>query len=367
MLNGRSIPVLLATALVAGWGQAAEPLTLDLQTDCKVQTSMVMVANVAHLSGGDSALREQIAGLDLADMKVGEQNLSVTRRVVEYRLQLAGIDPGKVRIIGAERTNITQDRRKITAEEVVTAARTELLRWLTVSQETVTVELAKPVVVGLPEVPVGEIVTISASPYVKPVGIGRIQMHVAISTVNENLLGLKVDLEVKPINRSASAAGQAPANGVIPAQAAVTNAMSRMDPLPANPVIPAVVNQPLNGAPPSQSQPSSVIPGVANQFTPGVPASQNQPLSVVPAAANQVGTITQVNTSVPTNPNAILIHPRQRVTMLVHSGGLNVSTVGEAQQDGRLGQTIMVQNVDSKKMINARVTGPDTVEIQLDR
>jgi hypothetical protein len=61
----------------------------------------------------------------------------------------------------------------------------------------------------------------------------------------------------------------------------------------------------------------------------------------------------------------VIIQPRQRVQIEIHTGGLKVSTAGEAQQAGRLGQTIFVQNVDSKKVLSARVSGPGTVEIDL--
>ncbi|VTT97929.1 : SAF_2 [Gemmataceae bacterium] len=61
----------------------------------------------------------------------------------------------------------------------------------------------------------------------------------------------------------------------------------------------------------------------------------------------------------------VLVRPRQRVTMQVRSGALTVTAVGEAQQEGRLGQTVLVQNVDSKKTVTARVTGPGVVDIEL--
>ena len=61
----------------------------------------------------------------------------------------------------------------------------------------------------------------------------------------------------------------------------------------------------------------------------------------------------------------LMIRPRQRVEMRVTSGGLTVTAAGEAQQAGKLGQIILVQNVDSKKTVSARVTGPGTVEVDL--
>jgi flagella basal body P-ring formation protein FlgA len=60
-----------------------------------------------------------------------------------------------------------------------------------------------------------------------------------------------------------------------------------------------------------------------------------------------------------------MIRPRQRVTVVARAGALCITAAGEALQEGRLGQTVQVQNVDSKKILTARVTGPTTVEIEL--
>lgn len=61
----------------------------------------------------------------------------------------------------------------------------------------------------------------------------------------------------------------------------------------------------------------------------------------------------------------VLIRPRQRVLIQVINGGLKVTAVGEALQSGKLGQTILVQNVDSKQTISARVAGPGVVEPEI--
>jgi len=66
-----------------------------------------------------------------------------------------------------------------------------------------------------------------------------------------------------------------------------------------------------------------------------------------------------------TQSTEVMVKARQRVTLIVRSGALNVSAVGEATQEGRLGQTIQVMNVDSKKLLSGRVSGPGTVEIEL--
>lgn len=45
--------------------------------------------------------------------------------------------------------------------------------------------------------------------------------------------------------------------------------------------------------------------------------------------------------------------------------GLEIKTSGVAQQDGNIGETILVRNTKSKKIINARVTTVKKVEVQI--
>ncbi|MDR2442065.1 MAG: flagellar basal body P-ring formation chaperone FlgA [Deltaproteobacteria bacterium] len=51
------------------------------------------------------------------------------------------------------------------------------------------------------------------------------------------------------------------------------------------------------------------------------------------------------------------------VTIIAQSGGLKISALGQARQDGALGQTITVLNQDSKKTISAKVIGPGLVQV----
>jgi len=291
MRGFRFLAAVAAVVFSAVAAPAADPVVLQLPERAAARATVVTVADVAKLSGGDEATRDRIARLDLADFKPREDSLTVTRRVVEYRLQLAGFDRREFQVTGADRTTVALTRRAVTADEVVTAARAELLRRLVVPPESVAVELVRPVAVKLPEVPAGEPVTITAQPRGPLAAVGRAQMDVAITAGGEKVLSLAVLFEVKPTDVKA----------------------------------------------PDVGLPGAVVPAG------GIPTAQAQP----PATG------------------AVLVRPRQRVSMQVRSGELTVTAVGEAQQEGRLGQSILVQNVDSKKMITAKVTGPGTVEIEL--
>jgi hypothetical protein len=59
-----------------------------------------------------------------------------------------------------------------------------------------------------------------------------------------------------------------------------------------------------------------------------------------------------------------VVKTRDRVRLLAHVGPVNVVVAGEALQDGRMGQSIRVRNIDSNKIILGRVTGPGLVEVE---
>jgi hypothetical protein len=283
----RPVHFLFAVAsfgLVAGAAGAAEPVTVELRASASVGKSLVTVGDVALVSGGDLASRARVAIVDLAELTPRSPDAQLGRRAVEYRLLLAGFDPKAVRVTGAERATISLGRRAVTVEEVVAAAKAELLRHLP-TQANAAVELAAPVVVKLPEVAADERPVITARPHGRVAAPGRAQMDVSIAAGGEHLLSLAVYLEVKSA-QAVMAAGFATA-------------------------------------------------------TPG---------GTKPPAPNRA---------------EILIRPLERVTMEVRSGALTVRAAGLAQQQGRLGENIAVQNVDSKKVIVARVTGPSTVAVDI--
>jgi flagella basal body P-ring formation protein FlgA len=55
----------------------------------------------------------------------------------------------------------------------------------------------------------------------------------------------------------------------------------------------------------------------------------------------------------------------QRVTMVALGRGIRVSAVGEALAAGRQGETIRIKNLDSNKVVTGRVSGPQTVQMEL--
>ncbi|WJG10546.1 flagellar basal body P-ring formation chaperone FlgA [Aliiglaciecola sp. LCG003] len=53
------------------------------------------------------------------------------------------------------------------------------------------------------------------------------------------------------------------------------------------------------------------------------------------------------------------------ILITANAGGVNIKTTGIAQQDGNIGDTIAVKNVNSNKMVHAQVVDTHQVEVQI--
>jgi flagella basal body P-ring formation protein FlgA len=62
---------------------------------------------------------------------------------------------------------------------------------------------------------------------------------------------------------------------------------------------------------------------------------------------------------------APLIRPGDRVTLVVETGGLRIATVGRAKEEGFLGRSMAVMNLDSQKTVYGEVIDAGTVKVNL--
>ena len=60
-----------------------------------------------------------------------------------------------------------------------------------------------------------------------------------------------------------------------------------------------------------------------------------------------------------------IIKRGQKVKMIIESGALHLTATGFAHSDGKLDQLIKVQNIESNKTLQGRVSGPGVVEVML--
>ena len=60
---------------------------------------------------------------------------------------------------------------------------------------------------------------------------------------------------------------------------------------------------------------------------------------------------------------SLMVRRGEMVTIIAQQGSLTVSASGQAKQDGALGDTITITNLNSKKTVTGKVIGPSQVEI----
>jgi flagella basal body P-ring formation protein FlgA len=75
---------------------------------------------------------------------------------------------------------------------------------------------------------------------------------------------------------------------------------------------------------------------------------------MVAAAAIPAGTAVQPNL-MKAAPATVLVRRNQTVIMRIKGEGFTITGTGLAMQDGRLGDLILVQNADSKRVVTAQV------------
>jgi flagella basal body P-ring formation protein FlgA len=322
---------LWALAVAAGLGgaaPAADPVVVTLRAGAGVSESPVCVRDVASLSGGTAALREQIGGLDLADRPRAGRPLSLLRELVAYRIQVAGIERERFRVQGAAVVQVTAGPPSFTEDDLLRAAREALLDRLTLPADDVAVSLA-----STPAVPT---LTLSARDEVRlqailpePVNVpGRLRLDVAfvVNGQRAEMVPLLLDVKVyQPVALAARPieAGQALGEECVRYERrAVETAGGYLTP-------------------------KDVKAGQkARQALPAV--------QVIPHSAVE-----------PLNPdNPVLVRQRDLVKVVARVGSLRVTALAEAEQDGRAGERVRVRNVDSKKEMTGRVVARGLVEVE---
>jgi flagella basal body P-ring formation protein FlgA len=328
-------PCLWALAVAVGLGTAARaadpdvgPVVVTLRAGAGVSESPVCVRDVASLSGGTAALREQIGRLDLADRPRAGKPLSLLRELVAYRIQVASIERERFRVQGAAVVQVTAGPPSFTDDDLLHAAREALLDRLTVPADDVIVSLA-----STPALPA---LTLSARDEVRlqailpePVTVpGRLRIDVAfvVNGQRAEMVPLLVDVKVY---QSVALAARRVEVGEALGEECVRYERRAVD------------------AAGGYLTPKDVK--VGQKARRALPAGQ-----VIPQSAVE-----------PLNPdNPVLVRQRDLVKVVAHVGSLRVTALAEAEQDGRSGERVRVRNVDSRKELTGRVVARGVVEVE---
>ncbi|WP_298724592.1 flagellar basal body P-ring formation chaperone FlgA [uncultured Ferrovibrio sp.] len=129
-----------------------------------------------------------------------------------------------------------------------------------------------------------------------------------------------------------------------------------------------------------RAQSVEAIPVLKNRVAPGETISRNDiEWMQVPAGRYSSGYIDQINDLVGQTPRRTLqigmpirvsdiskpeaVSKNNLITMIAQAPGMMITTTGRALEGGSVGDVIQVMNLQSKKIIQATITGPNQVQV----
>lgn len=382
-----------AAMLLVGGGAyalAAPPRTptngvvISLYPKCDVASHEILVADVARVETANAALKSQIELLDLTDAPAPGEATAVSAKTVEFRLRMAGFDTtsftikgtqsevtaaGKTRRAREERIEPVRTtsyvparsaqfessaaelavespapgkRAQVTEEiggpdqsiedAIVAAARKVVLEQLPWPVDDISFRLAQPLGRDAKLFNTGERYTCVAELRGNGPPVGRVNVDVTMKSDRQAPIEIAVALEVRHFETVVATARPVAKGRKIQKEDLY---MHRWD---------------VTSATDYSTQPDQLIGRTALRTLAAAQIVREKDLDKA--------TETQAN-----RDQSIRIKRADRVKILGRIGNLAVTVSGEAMQDGRLGDTIRVQNTESKSIVQGKIISAEEVEI----
>lgn len=313
--------VIFCRASVGGETTDAEKdylLEIYLPREVAVKDDTINLGQVSVIQG-EKSLAAKASEIALGRLSVPGQEIILDRPMILGRLACCGIPVSKVQLNGAERVTIRQRRQIIKGEEFVETARAFLeKKQLSISNYRLDViQAVKDLITPL------TCKSIKVSPHlVKSNAEDKTKVRMVVFADGEQIGVREVTFRLKYNCRRAITLVELAAGEVI-----------------------SPVNVKIERAESNHPEPSGWRP----------------PFGLVARRRLPANTVIRPELVAPVRPEVVLKR-NQNVIIQVERPGLVVTTVGRTMQDGRVGQYIKVRNVDSQRIILARVNEDGTVE-----
>lgn len=362
----------------------ADGVVISLYPKCNVASHEILVADVARVETANAALKSQIESLDLTDAPAAGEATAVSSKTVEFRLRMAGFDTKSFIIKGTQsevtaggETRRTRDERiesirttsyvparsvhfesstpefavqspvpgkrsQVTEEiggpgqsvedAIVAAARKVVLEQLPWPADDVTFRLAQPLGRDAKLFNTGERYTCVAELRGNGPPLGRVNVDVTMKSDRQAPIEIAVALEVRHFDTVVATARPVAKGRKIQKEDLY---MHRWD---------------VTAATDYSTQPDLLIGRTALRTLAAAQIVREKDLDK--------STESQV-----TGDQSVRIKRADRIKILGRIGNLAVTVSGEAMQDGRIGDTIRVQNTESKSIVQGKIISAEEVEI----
>jgi len=316
---------------------------VSLKPKAIVTDRLVRVADIAAVEGGNPQLRERIADMDLDDPPSAGQSKSIPQKLVEFRLQVAGIDKRLFEVHGnavtvtlgteqgsrAARGTVVKPE-ELTKQAVFEAARQCVLSRLPWESADIEIRLFEEIADVGTITSSAKSVSLDADLRTAWPPIGRVGVGVVVSVDGQRRSELPVHLEVRHFDNVVVSKRPIEANRTINEEDVY---LDRRE--------------------------VSVLSGYSSSLDSLVGTRTRR--SIRPLTVITAGDVTSTDDSPTTDENTVLIRRQDRVRLVGRTGALSVSVLAEALQEGRAGDLIRLRNIDSNKIVMGRVVSRNEV------
>jgi len=320
-LKFRAIAAVLAVA-VAGAAFAGTSVTITLRDIAEVEGDTVLVADVAEVRAEMAEVAKLIAALPVASAPAINASMKVTANDVRAGLAKLPLDMSCITIGGAQRVMVSRAGQTISPDDLKAAVRAHVLEHTGLSADDVVCEFVGTV--RSFAVTCGE-VTYSVVPVANKPYSGYQAFTVCVRVDGVEAVSTRVPVKIR----------------VFRCVAVSRRRLARDEAIDAEHVT---------------LERREVTASVGNYFTRASDVAGKRATRSVSAGV----VLTDVMVGEP-----LAVRRNDYVTLVGRRGAVRVRTKCIALKDACVGESVDVMNKDSKKVIRARVVGPNLVELNL--
>ena len=294
-----------------------EQVRIHLPREIEVESGSLTINSIGVVVCADVKLAAQAGAVAMGRGPWAREEIVIDRRTILSRLAANGIDKKQVKLSGARKVKVRHKEQLVGTEKIVGAAKAFLAKSGSESEESIWQLVGKP----------GELMATGSKDFELQARLARQissnRVIVEISAVGaDGVVGRsKSTFQKAYVWRQVVAVKKIRAGGVI---------------TPGNTKIRSV--------------------SISNK-----PRAWVSPYGMVARRSVEVGTVIGPGV-VMEKTRQTIVRRGQTVVMRIKGPGFTVSTIGQVLQDGRDGDFIKVRNIDTKRVVSARVRFDGTVE-----
>lgn len=323
-MMGRTIGIMAIVCLaVSPCGRAGnesqdDSLRIYLPREIAVDSNVPSLGQIGIIQG-EKSLAVRAGKIAMGRIAAPGQQVTIDRATVLSRLASNGIPASKVKLTGAEEIKVRQQGQTIIADEFVGLARLFLERNPPARSICESELMRGPVDLILD----GSRQDVKLSPrLLRSSAPNQVRIQIAVVSGGKEIASREVGFRLKFNSHKVVTLVEIPAGGVIS---------------PENVKVEKTVS----------SYPE--------------PADWSTPYGLVARRRLAANTVLSPNMIGPVEP-AIVVKRNQKVIIRIAAGGLVVTAMGQTVEEGSAGEYVRVRNVDSQRIILARVNEDGTVE-----